>query len=183
MLKSLTRYWWLLVLRGLVSVLFAGFAFLNPHAAFATLVLALGLFLLVDGAAALYLGMRMRGKDAEWWVVVSEGLLGVVLGLLTLANPDITGAGVILFVAVWCLVTGVFEISTAIRLRKEIDNEWLLGIAGAVSVALGLLMLINPTAGALSITLWIGIYALFFGLLLLILGLRVRRVEAQIEEN
>lgn len=180
MLRSLTRYWWVLVLRGLVSVLFAGFAFLNPHAAFATLVLALGLFLLVDGATALYLGLRMRGKDADWWMVLLEGVLGVFLGVLTFVNPDITAAGVILFVALWCLVTGVFEISTAIRLRKEIDNEWLLGIAGGLSVALGLLMLFNPTAGALSITLWIGIYALLFGLLLLGLGLRVR--GAQVED-
>lgn len=168
------------MLRGLVSVLFAGFAFLNPHAAFATLVLALGLFLLVDGATALYLGLRMRGKDADWWMVLLEGVLGVSLGILTFVNPDITAAGVILFVALWCLVTGVFEISTAIRLRKEIDNEWLLGIAGGLSVALGLLMLFNPTAGALSITLWIGIYALLFGLLLLGLGLRVR--GAQVED-
>ncbi len=177
MLRSLTRHWWVLVLRGLVSILFAGFAFLNPHAAFATLVLALGLFLLVDGATALYLGVRMRGKDADWWMVLLEGLLGVGLGILTFANPDITAAGVVLFVALWCLVTGTFEISTAIHLRKEIDHEWLLGTAGAVSVALGLLMLFNPTAGALSITLWIGIYALIFGLLLLGLGLRVRRAN------
>lgn len=180
MLRSLTRYWWVLVLRGLVSVLFAGFAFLNPHAAFATLVLALGLFLLVDGATALYLGLRMRDKDPDWWMVLLEGVLGVALGVLTFINPDITAAGVILFVALWCLVTGVFEISTAIRLRKEIDNEWLLGIAGGLSVAIGLLMLFNPTAGALSITLWIGIYALLFGLLLLGLGLRVR--GAQVED-
>lgn len=177
MLQSLTRYWWVLVFRGLISVAFAIFAFLNPRAAFATLILALGLFLLIDGATALFLGLRLRGKDADWWMVLLEGVLGVVLGVLTFANPDITGAGVLLFVALWCLVSGVFEISTAIRLRKEIDNEWLLGAAGAVSVGLGLLMLFNPTAGALSITLWIGIYALLFGLLLLGLGWRVRNAQ------
>lgn len=175
MLQRLTRYWWVLVLRGLVSVAFAVFAFVNPHAAFATLVLALGALLLIDGGMALYLGINLRGHDEDWWMVVLEGLLGVVLGILTFANPEITGAGVVLFVALWCLVTGVFEISSAIKLRKEIDNEWLLGFAGAISVALGILMLVNPTAGAISLTVWIGIYALLFGALLIALGLRVKK--------
>jgi uncharacterized membrane protein HdeD (DUF308 family) len=165
----------LLVLRGLISILFAVFAFTNPKAAFDTLVLVLGAFLLADGLLALYLGVRMRGKDRDWWIVVLEGLLGVGLGVLTFVNPSVTAAGVVLFIALWCLVTGIFEISTAIRLREEIDNEWLLGIAGALSVALGILMLVNPNAGALSITMWIGFYAFLFGGLLVMLGLRVRK--------
>lgn len=178
MLQSLSRHWWILVLRGLVSILFAVFAFINPKAAFETLVLVLGIFLLADGLLALYLGINMRGRDRDWWVVMLEGLLGVGLGILTFVNPSLTASGVVLFVALWCLVTGIFEIGTAIRLREEIDNEWLLGIAGALSVALGILMLINPNAGALSITLWIGFYALLFGGLLVMLGLRVRRAAA-----
>jgi uncharacterized membrane protein HdeD (DUF308 family) len=178
MLQSLGRYWWVLVLRGLISVLFAVFAFTNPKAAFTTLVLVLGFFLLADGLMALYMGFAMRNRDRDWWIVLLEGLLGTVLGILTFINPDITASGILLVIALWCMVTGVFEISTAIRLREEIDNEWLLGIAGALSIALGVLMLINPTAGAFSITVWIGFYALMFGGLLIMLGLRVRRAVA-----
>jgi uncharacterized membrane protein HdeD (DUF308 family) len=175
MLQSLSRYWWVLVVRGLISIAFAVFAFLNPKAAFATLVLALGAFLLADGLLALYLGANMRKSDRDWWMVLLEGLLGVGLGILTFINPDITASGILLFIALWCMVTGVFEISAAIRLREEIDNEWLLGLAGAVSVALGVLILINPTAGAFSLTMWIGFYALMFGGLLVGLGLRVKK--------
>jgi len=175
MLQSLSRYWWVLVVRGLISIVFAIFAFMNPKAAFTTLVLALGIFFLADGLMALYLGAGMRKNDRDWWMVLLEGLLGVGLGILTFINPDITAAAVLLFVALWCLVTGVFEISTAIRLREEIDNEWLLGIAGAISIALGLLILINPTAGAYSLTMWIGFYALMFGGLMVMLGIRVKQ--------
>jgi uncharacterized membrane protein HdeD (DUF308 family) len=178
MLQSLSRYWWVLVVRGVISIIFAVFAFMNPKAAFTTLVLALGIFLLADGIMALYLGAGMRNHDRDWWIVVLEGLLGVGLGVLTFINPEITAAGVLLFIALWCLVTGVFEISTAIRLREEIDNEWMLGIAGVISIALGLLMLINPTAGAMSITMWIGFYALMFGGLMILLGIRVKRAAA-----
>jgi uncharacterized membrane protein HdeD (DUF308 family) len=177
MLSSLTKHWWLLVLRGMVSILFAILAFANPADTFTALILVLGVFLLVDGGMALYLGARMRGEDKDWWIVLLEGLLGVGLGVLTLVNPDITAAGIVLFVALWCLITGVFEISTAIRLREEIDNEWLLGLAGVISIGLGILMLVNPNAGAFSIVFWIGIYAAFFGLLLVGLGLKMRKLN------
>jgi len=183
MLSRLTRFWWVLVLRGLVSVLFAAFAFLNPKVAFEALILVLGIFLLADGATAVYLGARMRGHDEDWWVTLLEGALGVGLGLVAIINPQLTATGLILVLAVWLLVTGVFEIGTAIKLRKEIDNEWLLGTAGLVSIALGGLMIANPNFGAVSVMLWIGIYALFFGLLLLSLGWKMRKIYRGLAEG
>ena len=182
MLSRLTRFWWVLVLRGIVSIVFALFAFLNPKIAFEALILLLGVFLLADGATAVYLGARMRGHDDDWWVTLMEGALGVGLGLLALVNPELTAAGLVLILAVWLLVTGVFEVGAAVKLRKEIDNEWLLGGAGAVSILLGILMIVNPNFGAVSIVLWIGVYALLFGLLLLGLGMKVRRLHQQLTD-
>lgn len=176
MLSRLTRFWWVLVLRGLVSILFAAFAFFNPELAFEALIVVFGVFLLADGISAVYLGVRMRGHDDDWWITLLEGALGVGLGLIALLNPELTAEGLVLVLAVWLLVTGVFEIGTAVKLRKEIDNEWLLGLAGAVSLLLGGLMILNPTFGAISIMLWIGIYALLFGLLLVGLGWKMRKM-------
>lgn len=176
MLSRLTRFWWVLVLRGLVSILFAAFAFFNPELAFEALIVVFGVFLLADGISAVYLGVRMRGHDDDWWITLLEGALGVGLGLIALLNPELTAEGLVLVLAVWLLVTGVFEIGTAVKLRKEIDNEWLLGLAGAVSLLLGGLMILNPTFGAISIMLWIGIYALLFGLLLVGLGWKMRKL-------
>lgn len=183
LLNRLSKFWWLLILRGLVSLLFAVFAFLNPKVAFEVLILLLGVFLMADGATTLFLGARMRGHDDDWWVVLLEGVLGTGLGLVALINPELTAAGLVLVLALWLLVTGVFEIATAIKLRKEIDNEWLLGLAGAVSIALGGLMIYNPNAGAVSLIWWIGIYAAAFGLLLIGLGLRMRKVHKRLEEE
>lgn len=181
MLRNLASHWWVLVVRGLVSILFAAIAFLRPSLAFEALVLFIGVYFLADGLFASWLGLRMRGKDDDWWIVLLEGLLGVALGIATLVYPAFTANLFVLVVALWCLVTGVFEIASAIRLRKEIDNEWLLGAAGAVSIALGVLMLVNPTAGAISITWWIGAYAMLFGIMLLGLGLRLRNVWKRIQ--
>lgn len=183
MLRNLASHWWVLVLRGLASIIFAIVAFTQPGLAFEALVYLLGALFLVDGAIAAFLGLRMRGEDDDWWIVLLEGLLGLGLGIATFAFPAFTANLLLLFISLWCLVTGVFEISTAIRLRREIDNEWLLGLAGVVSIALGVLMLVNPTAGAISVTWWIGAYALIFGILLLGLGWKVRRVWLRMQER
>jgi uncharacterized membrane protein HdeD (DUF308 family) len=177
MLQRLNQFWWLLLLRGIISIAFGVAAFLNPKLAFEALVVMLGLFLFADGLLAMLLGLRMRHHDESWWVVLSEGVLGIVLGAVALLMPELTSNALVAILAIWFLVSGVFELSTAIRLRKEIDNEWLMGIAGVVSIALGGIMLINPSVGSFSLGSLVGIYALLFGVLLVGLGLRVRRAH------
>ena len=175
MLQILAKHWWVLVLRGFVSLAFAAVAFLLPKFTFTILVIMLGVFLLADGLLATYSGWRLKGEDKDWWVGVLEGLVGVGLGAATLLNPEISAALLVLFIALWCLITGAFEIILAYRIRKEIEGEWQLALAGVVSIALGVLMLVQPNAGAISIAWWIGAYALFFGLLLVALGFKLRR--------
>ena len=175
MIQILAKHWWVLVLRGFVSLAFAATAFFMPKLTFELIVWMLGVFLLADGLIAVYSGWRLRGEDADWWVGALEGLIGVGLGLATVLQPEISAALLVLFIALWCLVTGALEIAIAIRIRKEIENEWQLAFAGLVSIALGVLMLVQPNAGAISIAWWVGFYALFFGLLLIGLGLRLRR--------
>ncbi|MBL7775398.1 MAG: DUF308 domain-containing protein [Saprospiraceae bacterium] len=175
MIQILAKHWWVLVLRGIVSLAFAAAAFLMPEFTFDVLVMMIGLFLLADGALATYSGFRLRGQDDDWWVAVLEGLIGVGLGIGTLVYPELSAALLVLFIALWCLLTGAFEIALAIRIRKEIEDEWQLAFAGVISIALGVLMLVQPNAGALSIAWWVGFYATFFGLLLIGLGIRLRR--------
>lgn len=175
MIHILAKHWWVLVVRGFVSLTFAAAAFLMPAFTFQVLVLLLGAFLLADGLLATWSGWRLRGEDEDWWVAALEGLIGVGLGVATLANPELSAALLITFIAIWCLLTGAFEIALAIRIRKEIEDEWQLAFAGIISIALGVLMLVQPNAGALSIAWWVGFYAFFFGLLLIGLGIRLRR--------
>lgn len=175
MIQILAKHWWVLVIRGLVSLAFAGVAFLMPQFTFEILVMMIGVFLLADGLLATYSGWRLRADDQDWWVAALEGLVGVGLGIGALAYPDLSAALLVLFIALWCLLTGVFEIALAIRIRKEIEDEWQLAFAGVISIALGILMLVQPNAGAISIAWWVGFYATFFGLLLIGLGMRLRR--------
>jgi uncharacterized membrane protein HdeD (DUF308 family) len=174
MFAILTRHWWMVALRGVLAILFGLATFLWPALSLAALVLLFGAYALVDGVFAVVLGIRAHGERERWWALVLEGLAGLAIGVITFIWPAITALALLYLIAFWAIITGGFEIGAAIRLRKLIEGEWLLGISGALSVLFGLLLVVMPGAGALAVLWLIGIYALIFGALLIGLGLRLR---------
>ena len=177
MLLTLTRYWWAVVLRGVAAVLFGLMALIWPGITVIVLVALFGAYALVDGIIGLgtaVFGGRERGRRG--WLVV-EGIAGVLAGIFTFAWPGITALVLLWLIAAWALVTGVLEIVAAVRLRREIRGEWLLALSGALSVLFGILLVVWPAAGALSVVFVIGIYAIVFGVALVGLGLRLRRLR------
>ena len=110
-----------------------------------------------------------------WWLLLLEGLVGIGIGLLTFFAPGITALALLFYIAIWAIATGILEIAAAIRLRKEIDNEWLLLLAGLASVVFGVLLAMQPAAGALALLWLIGSYAIVFGVLLLVLAFKIRK--------
>ena len=174
MASDLARNWWLLALRGVAGILFGIVAFVWPDATLAALILVFGAYVLVDGIFAVVAGIRMHRQLSLWWLVLLEGVAGIILGVLTFRSPDITALILLTFIAAWSIVSGIFEIATAVRLRKMIPNEWLLIVSGVVSIVFGALLIAQPGAGEIAIVWLIGAYALLFGILTLMLALRVR---------
>ena len=174
MAADLARNWWVLALRGLAGILIGIGTFVWPGATLATLVIVFGAYVFVDGIFAVVAGIGMRRQLSLWWLVVLEGVAGIILGLLTFRSPDITALILLSFIAAWSIITGIFEIATALRLRKLIANEWLLILSGAVSIIFGILLIAQPSAGQIAIVWLLGGYALLFGILTLMLALRVR---------
>jgi uncharacterized membrane protein HdeD (DUF308 family) len=174
MAADLARNWWVLALRGVVGILIGIGAFVSPGATLAALVLVFGAYVFVDGIFAVVAGIAMRRQLSLWWLVVLEGLAGIILGVLTFRSSDTTAFVLLSFIAAWSIITGVFEIATAVRIRRVIENEWLMILSGIVSIAFGILLILQPGAGALSIVWLIGFYALLFGILTLILSFRLR---------
>jgi len=177
MLEILTRYWWAAVLRGVVAVAFGVMAVAWPEITLRVLVLLFGAFVLVDGLIAVVTAASGAGlvRHRGWLVV--EGVAGIVVGVLTFLWPDITTLALLYLIAAWALVTGALEIVAAVRLRREIRREWLLALNGVLSVLFGVLLVAWPTTGALAVTLVIGVYAIVFGIVLIWLGLRLRRLH------
>lgn len=170
----LAMRWWSLVLRGAAAILFGVLAFIWPGISLLALVVLFGVYAIVNGAISLTLSVRGPAGEPRWGSMVFEGIASIVAGVLAIVWPGLTAVVLLLLIAVWAIVTGIAQIVEAIRLRKQIKNEWLLALMGALSVAFGVLLFIAPSAGALAVVIWIGAYAVVFGVLEIALGLRLR---------
>ena len=175
MLRTLGRNWWALALRGVAAILLGILAFAWPGITLFVLVLFFGAYMLVDGIFAIVAAVRAAGEEDRWWLLLIEGILGVLAGLVAFFWPGLTALALLYFIAAWAIVTGIMEIVAAVRLRQEIEGEWALGLSGLLSVIFGVLLVVLPApAGLLSLVWLIGAYAVATGVLLLILAFRVR---------
>lgn len=179
--EALARNWWAVALRGVAAITFGILALAMPGVTLAALVLLFGAYAVVDGVFTIVAAASRRTGPSSWWALLLAGLVSIAAGLVAFSMPGLTALAVVFLVGAWALVRGVLEIVAAIRLRKEIDNEWWLGLSGAISVAFGVLVLLAPAAGALAMVLWLGVYALVVGVVLVALGVRLRgwREEAR----
>jgi uncharacterized membrane protein HdeD (DUF308 family) len=174
MVHALAKNWWLLLLRGIAAIVFGLLAFAWPGLTLLTLILFYGAFALVDGVLAIIAAITGGSAAPRWWLAI-VGLLGLAAGLLTFLMPGLTAVVLLLFIAGWAIATGVFQIIGAIKLRKEIDNEWLLILCGVISVLFGVCMMLAPGAGALALVWVIGAYSVVIGALFVALAFRLRK--------
>jgi uncharacterized membrane protein HdeD (DUF308 family) len=173
MMDDLARNWGFIFLRGLAAIVFGVLTFAWPGLTLVSLVLLYGVFAIFDGVFAI--GAAIRGGQAapRWWLALL-GVLGLAAGVVTLAWPGLTGLLLLYFIAGWAIVSGVLQIIGAIRLRKEIEGEWLLIASGVLSVLFGVFVVANPGAGALGLAFAIGTFAVIYGVLLIGFALRLR---------
>jgi uncharacterized membrane protein HdeD (DUF308 family) len=171
----LTRNWWLLALRGLVAVLFGVLAFVWPGITLLSLVYLFSAYALMNGVLAFVVAYKTPKPHTRLFSLIFSGIVSIAAGIIACLMPGITALSLLILIAAWAIVTGIFEIIAAIRLRRIITNEWLLILAGIASVLFGVILLIQPGAGALVLIWWIGAYAIAFGILLIVLAFRMRQ--------
>ncbi|MGZ4822805.1 MAG: HdeD family acid-resistance protein [Terriglobales bacterium] len=170
----LATNWWAIALRGVAGIVFGILALLVPGAAIAALVILFGAYALVDGIFAIVAAVRTREQNRRWGTLLLGGILGVVVAGIAFFKPGLTVIALVAVVAVWAILTGILELAAAIRLRKTIQHEWLLGLLGVVSILFGIALSLAPIAGALVLALWIGAYALVTGVVQLVLAFKLR---------
>jgi uncharacterized membrane protein HdeD (DUF308 family) len=178
MLEHLARHWWMLTVRGVLAVLFGVIALIWPGITLLVLAIVFGAYAFVDGAFAAAAAVRAKGDERI--PLILGAVAGLLIGIVTFVWPGATLFALTILVGAWALVTGVFQVIAAIRLRREIQGEWLHLLTGLVSVLFGLMVLFWPVSGAVAVAWLIGIYAIIFGVLLISASLRVRKGGHQV---
>ena len=174
---ELARWWWTFILRGVLAIVFGLVVFLLPGLGLTLLVALFAAWALIDGVTSIYAGIRTRQTDKNWWLEILEGLVGIVAGVIALLFPVFAAGILVILIGAWAIVTGVFEIIMAIRLREQISGEFWMGLAGLASILFGVILFLFPAAGALSLVWLIGSGAIVFGVFLIVLGWRLRGVN------
>jgi uncharacterized membrane protein HdeD (DUF308 family) len=171
------RAWWVFVVGGIALAAFGLLAFANPGAALFVLATFFAASVLVDGVSNILGSLQNREKDG-WWILLLMGLLGAAVGGYALFNPPLSIMAFILIVAFEAMLLGVLLITLGYKVRKATSREWLLYLAGALSIAFGLLVIANPVTGSLTIVHLIASWSLVIGILKVVFGLKVRGLAA-----
>ena len=179
-LAPLARNWWVFALRGVIAILFGVLAFLRPGTTLEVLVLLFAFWALFDGVLALIGSVGAAEAREPWWPLVFIGLLGIAAGVVTLKWPGITALALLLVIAYWSIFRGILEIVAAVRLRQLVQREGWLILGGIASIVFGVLLIIYPGPGLLSVIWLIGLYSVIFGIALLMLGIRLKSLAGEL---
>lgn len=167
--------WWALAVRGVAGIVFGLIAFFMPAITLYALTILFGAYALIDGIVSLTAAFRSAQHGEHWWPLLFEGLVGLGAAAFTALRPGLTLVFLVFLIAAWAVVTGIFEIAAAMRLRRYISGEWMLVVAGIASIVFGVLLFAAPGVGALVFAWWLGAYIFIFGVLTLGVAFRLRR--------
>jgi len=173
----LARNWWVVALRGLAAIIFGLIALFVPGAVLLTLALLFAVYLLVDGVLGMVAAARAASHHERWGLLLLEALVNVGVGMIAAVFPAAAVLGFVVLIGIWAVVTGVLVIAASMRLHVS-HGRWWLAFAGIVSTVWGVLLLLAPLMGAVVLTWWVGGYAIVFGIMLLVLGFRLRGQHA-----
>ncbi len=168
--------WLAVILRGLASLVFGVIAFIYPGFTLGVLVTVFGIYAIVDGLTALWSAVKGNGKAAGFL----QGLASLAAGVFCLALPAVAVVYVVLLIGIWNIAVGVLQIAGAFVLRERISNAFLLGLGGALAALLGVIIVLYPAGGALSIIWLIAGTAVLVGLVLIAFGYALKQTARSV---
>jgi uncharacterized membrane protein HdeD (DUF308 family) len=166
--------WWAVALRGVCAILFGIIAFLVPGAAMLGLVLVFAAYSVIDGILNIVLAVRGGRKHERWGLLLLNGLLGIIIGVVAAIWPAITVLAFVFMVAAWALLSGGLMLGAALSMKIS-HGRWLLAFGAIVSLLYGVLLVASPLVGALVLTWWVGAHAMVLGITLIVLAFRLRK--------
>ena len=178
MFSLITGNWWAPVASGVLSIILGAAALVWPSKTLEVLVWTFGVYAFLGGVIWLGFGLLAAGGSERWWPFVVNGIVGIGLGILTFAEPQAITVALVSILGAWAILTGVLQVVAAIRFRQVITNEWAIGLSGALSIVFGVLVLAQPSAGALTLVLLFGFYAVLAGIAQVMLGRRLHGLNS-----
>ena len=177
-MKEVTKYWWLILLKGIILIGLAIFIFNNPIGTLVGLALYIGISLMITGFFLVIIAFTGRKVDENWGWKLTEGLVDIIIALILLSNPGLTAATFPFVVGFWIIFYGITLFTGSFSARKTGDQNWWVNLLGGVlNVIFGFIIMNNLFAGALAITVWIGIGVLDFGAANISIALRMRSLN------
>jgi uncharacterized membrane protein HdeD (DUF308 family) len=172
------KHWWQIAVRGFIALIFGVLVLAWPGISLFIFAIIFGAFAFADGVLTLVAGINYKaGAGQRAWLFV-RGICGIIVGLVTFFWPTVTEIALVLLIGAWALVTGVFELNFAFRSVKGTSTRWLFAVSGILSIILGVILLVRPIAAMLAVVWAIGAYAVIAGVVLIILGFRLRSPKA-----
>lgn len=169
----LARQWWVLALRGLFTLIFGFLTLLWPQITLEVLALIFGAYMFLDGFFALLVMVFSRPHPSHALAFLVEGIIGIVIGVLSIIYPFYVIIALIYLLAAWAIITGLLQLVEAWLLGEHIEGESWLVLSGLVSLFLGVLLALAPQIAAYALAWLLGLYALVAGASLLALGLQL----------
>ena len=176
--QSVGRSWWLILLLGVLAVLFGLVSIFNPVGAGISLTWAIGVLAIAEGVSTLFAAFKKDSPVSTGWLLLYT-VISIAFGVLAVMNPVSMAESIVWVMGVWIIVAGFMRIVFAVRVRKVIDNEWLLVLSGVLAIVLGCLLTFAPVAGLILALIWIGVGALIYGLLQIFAAFRIRKLASQ----
>lgn len=168
------RHWWVLLARGILAILFGIIALAAPGIALLAFIYVFAAYALIDGIIAVFVSIQERRFVRTWWVLLLEGIFGIIFGILAFSWPGETALVLLFLVAIWALVTGIMEVSAAFVVPGSAGRRWGLGLAGLFSIIFGLILIVHPGAGLLAVLWLVGVFAIVFGISLIVYAFQIR---------
>jgi uncharacterized membrane protein HdeD (DUF308 family) len=169
------KVWIFAIIRGVLGIIFGLVALFAPIATAVVLAIVIGAWAIVDGVFDIIEAIRHRGSSSMALRIV-WGAVSILFGILVLVWPGMSLGVLVIFVGIWAIIIGVLEIMASIRHRAVPNSGWVWGIiGGALAILFGILVLVRPGTGLVTIIWIIGIWAIAWGITLIVLGVQLRK--------